>query len=329
MKKALNSARNQGSSKKVLITGVAGFVGSHLTKYLIAQNFKVVGFFHPLHSTENISSLKDKLELVACDILNYKQVEEEIAGIKPDYVFHLAAFSSPSQSLQNPRQTLENNIFGQINILDSLVKIKSNAKILIVGSADEYGNVDKKDLPVKEDHPLSPGSPYAVSKVAQDMLGYQYFLNYGLNIVRVRPSNHIGPRQAPVFVVSAFASQIAVLEKQGGGIMKVGNLESERDFTDVGDMVKAYLLALDRGKIGEVYNIGSGKVIKIGKILEIMLSQVHVKITPQKDNGLFRPTEVFYSDPTKFKKQTGWQPTIPIKTTLFDTINYEREKLKV
>lgn len=315
--------------KKALITGVAGFVGSHLTKYLISQNFKVVGFFHPKHSTENLISLKDKLELVACDILNSRQVEKEIARVKPDYVFHLAAFSSPSQSLKNPRETLENNIFGQINLLDALVKINSPAKILIVGSADEYGNVDKKDLPVKEDHPLFPGSPYAVSKVAQDILGFQYFLNYGLNIVRVRPSNHIGPRQAPIFVVSAFASQIAALEKQGGGIMKVGNLESERDFTDVGDIVRAYLLALERGKMGEVYNIGSGKVIKIGKVLEMMLSLVHVKITPKKDSGLFRPTEIFYTDPSKFKKQTGWQPAIPIAATLFDTINYEREKLKI
>ncbi len=315
--------------KKALITGVAGFVGSHLTNYLISQDFEIVGFYHPLHSTENINSLKDKLELVACDILDYKQVEKEITRIKPDYVFHLAAFSSPSQSLQNPRQTLENNIFGQLNILDALVKINSEAKILIVASADEYGNVDKKDLPVKEDHSLDPGSPYAVSKVAQDMLGYQYFLNHGLNIVRVRPSNHIGPRQAPIFVVSAFASQIATLEKQGGGIMKVGNLASERDFTDVRDIVKAYLLALDKGKMGEVYNIGSGKAIKIGAILEIMLSEAHAKIRHQKDNKLYRPTEVFYSDPTKFKKQTGWQPTIPIKTTLFDTINYEREKLRV
>lgn len=314
--------------KKALITGVAGFAGSHLSEYLISKKIKVIGFFHPDHSAENIKYLKDKLELIPCDILNASQVEKEVARTGPDYVFHLAAFSSPPASLQIPKETLENNIFGQINLLDALVKINSHAKILVIGSADEYGSVKKSDLPVDEDQPLAPGSPYAVSKVAQDMLGRQYFLESGLNIVRVRPSNHIGPRQSQAFVVPAFASQIASIEKQGTGTMKVGNLESSRDFTDVRDMVRAYLLALDRGKMGEVYNIGSGHAVKIEKILKTLLSFSKASIKIESDRGLTRSTEVFYCDFAKFKKQTGWQPAIPLQATLSDTINYERSKLE-
>ncbi|MEX2028240.1 MAG: GDP-mannose 4,6-dehydratase [Candidatus Curtissbacteria bacterium] len=312
--------------KKALVTGVAGFVGSHLSEYLISQKIKVVGFFHPDHSVENIKYIKNKLELIPCDILDAREVEKEIARIAPDYVFHLAAFSSPPASLQIPKETLENNIFGQINLLDALVKINSHAKILVVGSADEYGSVKKSDLPVGEDQPLAPGSPYAVSKVAQDLLGLQYYLSSGLNIVRVRPSNHIGPRQSQAFVVPAFASQIAALEKQGQGTIRVGNLKSSRDFTDVRDMVRAYLLALDRGQVGEVYNIGSGHAVKIEKILKLLLSFTKAQIKIESDRGLTRPTEVFYYDFSKFKKHTGWQPVVPLEVTLSDTINYERSK---
>ena len=315
--------------KKALITGVAGFAGSHLSQYLISKNIEVTGFFHPKHTTQNVDHLRGKINLIACDVLQKKDVEDKIKKIKPGYVFHLAAFSSPSQSFNNPKETLENNIFGQINLLEALVKINSKAKILIVGSADEYGEVSSDHLPIKEDTPLAPTSPYAVSKVTQDLLGYQFYLSDDLNIVRVRPFNHIGPRQAPIFVVSSFALQIANLEKLGGGIMKVGNLKSARDFTDVRDMVKAYLLALDEGKKGDVYNIGSGHAVKIGEILKMMLSLSSANIQVVEDPELLRPTEIFYCDYSKFKKRTSWQPLIPLETTLSDTINYERERLGI
>lgn len=314
--------------KKALITGIAGFVGSHLSEHLISRKIQVSGFYHPHHSTQNLLHLKNKINLIPCDILDKLQVEKGLNKINPDYIFHLAAFSSPSQSFTNPAQTLQNNIFGQLNLLESLVKSKSKAKILIVGSADEYGQVEKKNLPIKEETPLSPNSPYAVSKVVQDLLGYQFFTSYGLNIIRVRPFNHIGPRQPSMFVVPSFISQIASLEKIGGGVIKVGNLESARDFTDVRDVVRAYLLALEKGKKGEVYNIGSGKAVKIKDILEIIFSLSPAKITIEKDKKLFRPTESSYLDYSKFKKQTGWEPEIPIKTTLSDTINYERSKVR-
>ena len=316
--------------KKALITGIAGFAGSHLAEYLYSQKFTVFGFFLPNHSLFNLSHLKGKINLINCDLLDSKKIEKNVRLINPDYVFHLAAFSSPKDSFKNPKETLKNNIFGQINLLESLAKIKSNAKILIVGSADEYGQVDPEYLPINEKTPLSPISPYAVSKVAQDMLGLQFFLHHNLHIVRVRPFNHIGPRQSLSFVVPSFAAQIAALKKKGGGIIKVGNLENSRDFTDVRDMVKAYWLALEKGKAGEVYNIGSGKAVKIADILKMMIGLSKVKIIIKKDTKRIPPQDIgtIYCDYSKFKKTTGWQPQIPIIQTLSDTIEYERSKLR-
>lgn len=316
--------------KKALITGIAGFAGSHLAEYLLSQKLLVFGFFLYGHSLANLSHLKGKINLIECDLLDSKKIEKNIRLINPDYVFHLAAFSSPKDSFKNPKETLENNIFGQINLLEALTKIKSNAKILIVGSADEYGQVDPKYLPIDEFVPLYPISPYAVSKVAQDMLGLQYFLHHNLRIVRVRPFNHIGPRQSLSFVVPSFADQIAELEKKGGGVIKVGNLENSRDFTDVRDMVRAYWLALEKGKYGEVYNIGSGKAVKIADTLKMMIGLSKVKIIVKKDTKRIPPQDIkmIYCDASKFEKTTGWKPAIQLLKTLSDTIEYERRKVR-
>lgn len=315
--------------KKALVTGIAGFAGSHLTDLLLQNNFKVAGFFHPDHSIRNIENVKSEIDLIACDILNAKKAANEIAQINPEYVFHLAAFASPAQSFLEPATTLENNISGELNILEALVKLKSKARILVVGSADEYGDIDKKYLPADENTPLAPNSPYAVSKVAQDMLGLQYYLHHKLNIVRVRPFNHIGPRQSPAFVVSSFATQIAQLEKRGGGVLKVGNLDTSRDFTDVRDMVRAYLLAQELGEPGEVYNLGSGKAVKIKDILSKLLAHSKANIEVQTDKSKLRKTDIkeVSCDFSKFKKQTGWKSEIPLETTLSDTIEYERSHL--
>lgn len=328
--KALLSDRKPETSKKALITGIAGFAGSHLTEHLLEKGIKVYGFYHPDHSTENLGDVKSKIELISCDVLEAKLVKKAIGDIAPDLVFHLAAFASPAQSFKEPELTLKNNILGQLNVLSALAHIKSNARILVIGSADEYGNIDPKNLPADEGTPLAPPSPYAVSKVAQDMLGLQFYLHHKLNIVRVRPFNHIGPRQSPAFVVSAFASQIAQLEAQGGGVLKVGNLETYRDFTDVRDIVRAYLLALVKGKFGDVYNLGSGRAVKIKDLLEKLLSLAKVKIQVKTDKSLMRPTDIkaITCDFSKFKKQTDWKPKIPLSITLSDTIDYERSKLR-
>ena len=315
--------------KKALITGVAGFAGSHLSEFLLSQKISVFGFFHPDHSINNIQHLKNRIDLIACDLLDKENVRAKTALVNPDFVFHLAAFSSPADSFKNPQETLINNILSQLNLLEALLKVKSKAKILIVGSADEYGDIDQKYLPADEKTPLAPTSPYSVSKVAQDMLGLQFFLQYKLQIVRVRPFNHIGPRQSKAFVVPSFASQIAEIEKQGQGIINVGNLEAWRDFTDVRDVVRAYLLALQKGVVGDVYNIGSGKAIKIADILKTLISLSKAKIKVKPDKSLFRPIDLkkIYCNFFKFQAQTGWKPKIPLLKTLSDTIEYERKKL--
>ena len=184
-------------------------------------------------------------------------------------------------------------------------------------------------MPIRESTPLAPLSPYAVSKVAQDLLGYQFFLNHGLQVIRVRPFNHIGPGQSTIFVVPAFASQIARLEKRGRGQIKVGNLQSFRDFTDVRDIVRAYFTVLEKGEAGEVYNVGSGIAYKIADILKKLTSLSKIRVDMVVDKRLFRPTgvEKIYCDFSKLQKATGWKPQIPIETSLFDTIEYERKKL--
>ena len=315
--------------KRALITGIGGFVGNHLTNYLLAQEVKVEGFIHPKHKIQE--SLAQGVKLKVCDLLDKKKVASAVNSTNYDYVFHLAAFSSPAASFTSPQQTLKNNIFCQLNLLEALAGVKSAAKILIVGSSEEYGNIDSKYLPVNENAPLAPVSPYAVSKVAQDMLGYQFFLNKNLNIVRVRPFNHIGPCQSHAFVVSSFASKIAELEKKGGGTMRVGNLATFRDFTDVRDIVRAYFLALVKGELGEVYNIGSGKAYKIADILKKLISFSKSEIKVVVDKKLFRRAEIekIYCDFSKFHRTTGWQTRIPIDASLFDTIEYERRKLEI
>ena len=313
--------------KKALITGIGGFVGGYLTPHLLAKKIEVAGFVHPKHAKSTLNFQKNKIKIAKCDLLDKKQLFLNLKNDKYDYIFHLAAFSSPAESFKNATQTLKNNIFSELNLLETLTKLRSKARILIVGSSEEYGNVKSSDLPVKEEIPLAPVSPYAVSKVAQDLLGYQFYLHHSLKIVRVRPFNHIGPGQSTNFVVPNFASQIAKLEKKGGDQIKVGNLNSWRDFTDVRDIVVAYLLALEKGQMGDVYNIGSGKMRKIDDILDRLISFSKVKIKIIRDKKLFRQSEIkkIYCDYSKFKKQTGWMPKIDITKSLLDTIEYERK----
>lgn len=317
--------------KRALITGIAGFAGSHLADLLLQKGFEVYGYYLSSYYLTNLDHIRTKIELLPVDTLDSGQVSTTISRINPDYVFHLAASSSPAQSFKDPVGTLQNNIFGEINILDALVRIRSKARILIIGSAEEYGLVEKKYFPLDEEAPLKPASPYAVSKVAQDFLGYQYFLHEKLHIVRVRPFNHIGPRQSKAFVVPAFAAQIAEIEKKGEGVIEVGNLNSLRDFTDVRDMVNAYLLALLAGKPGEVYNIGSGKLVKISELLKTLISFSDAKIKVKIDKTRCAPVEIksISCNNLKFKEATGWEPKIPLKTTLFDTMKYEREQAQI
>lgn len=315
--------------KKVLITGSSGFVGEHLIKYLLnSGESEIYGTYLGDSSINKLKEIKDKINLEKIDLTDKNATLELIKKIKPDEIYHLAAFTSPALSFDNPQEVISNNTAVQINILEALKKQEMiAAKILIVSSGDVYGKVKEEDLPIDEDTPFNPSNPYAVSKLTQDFLGLQYFLAHRLSVARVRPFNHIGPGQSPNFVVSAFSKKIADIEKGNmEPVLKVGNLESRRDFTSVYDVVRAYNLVLEKGKLGDVYNIGSGKSYKIGDILEILLSFSKQKIKIEVDKSLFRPIDEkdLICDYSKLNKLTGWEPEVSIEETLQETLDYWR-----
>jgi GDP-4-dehydro-6-deoxy-D-mannose reductase len=315
--------------KKVLITGITGFAGSYLAEHLLSVgNYNVSGTYLFEKSLSNVEKVKNKLNLIKADLSEEKSIFKIIEDVRPDVIFHLAALTSPANSFKNPTETLNNNISLQVNLLEAVRKFSLlNTKILITSSADVYGRVAKENLPIDEETPLIPTNPYSVSKIAQDFLGLSYFLAYKLKIIRVRPFNHVGPRQSPNFVVSAFAKQIAEIEKnKQEPILSVGNLEAKRDFTDVRDMVKAYVLAIEKGVGGEVYNIGSGVSYKIADILNKLVSLSSSKIEIRMDKARLRPSDdpELICDNSKFSKLTSWQPQISLEKTLKDTLDYWR-----
>ena len=317
---------------KVLITGIAGFVGSHFCDYFLTQKgVKIYGIERPGCSTANIDHIKDKLAFYSeCDIKDAESIKGVLKKIKPDFIIHLAAQASPSFSWQTPVPTIETNVIGQINLFESARNLKINPKIIVAGSCEQYGLVKKSEIPIKETHDLRPLNTYAVSKVAQDFLGYQYYKSYGLNVIRTRPFHHTGPRRPEHFVCSSFAKQIALIEKKKQQpVISVGNLNAIRDFTDVRDMVRAYWLIMQKGIVGEVYNICSGQGHSIRSILEILLSMSEMKVKIKADKNRMRPNDVpvFIGDCLKMRRITGWRPEIPFKDTLRDLLDYWRAKV--
>jgi len=315
--------------KKILITGVTGFVGKHLASHLLTQkSYEVVGTYRNEAHLSSLGDLQDQIQLKQLNLHDTDEVESVILSTKPDYICHLAAQASAFESYKSPVDTLTNNIVSEFAVLDVLRKHEmKNTRVLIVSTGEVYGVVTPSDLPVDEETPLRPASPYAVSKIAQDYLGLQYFYAYNLDIVRVRPYNHIGPGQKEGYVVADFAKQVAEIEKgHKEPVISVGNLDAKRDFTDVRDIVTAYRLALEKGVSGDVYNIGSGKSHKVSEILEMLLALSTKEITVEVDKSKFRPIDVreIVCDFDKFHGLTGWKPTIPLEQTLQDILDYWR-----
>ncbi|HEX7588971.1 MAG TPA: GDP-mannose 4,6-dehydratase [Anaerolineae bacterium] len=314
---------------RTLITGLNGFAGSHLADFLLTQE-DVQIFGGVFGSLENLLHLEGRITFVEGDLRDLAVAQALLAKTQPDRIYHLAGQAFPPLSWQDPWGTIEVNLRAEVNLLHAAAEAHSNARILVIGSFEEYGRVNPHELPVDENAPLRPDSPYGVSKIGQDFLGLQYFLSYHLHVVRVRPSNHIGPRQSEQFVTSNFAKQIAEIEAGARApVLYVGNLTAQRDFTDVHDMMRAYHLALERGAAGEVYNIGSGRAWSIQQVLDLMLQQSRAAIRVEEDPARLRPsdTPVMYCDASKFRAQTGWQPTIPLEQSLRDILDYWRERI--
>jgi GDP-4-dehydro-6-deoxy-D-mannose reductase len=316
---------------KVLITGITGFAGSHLAEFCLARpEVEVVGTYRWRSRRENIEHLKD-LELIETDLLDAASVHKTLARTKPDFIFHLAAQSFVPTSWSAPTATINTNVGSQVNLFEAMIALGlTETRFLVVGSSEEYGLVLPGETPITEDNPLRPLSPYGVSKVAQDLLGFQYFRSYGLRTIRTRAFNHGGPRRGEVLLPSDFAKQIAEIEKGlRPPVVEVGTLDSIRDFTDVRDIVRAYWLALEKGEPGEVYNIGSGNDPTMQTILDSLLSLSDSKIQVKVVESKIRPSDVkvLISDSTKFRSATGWEPQIPLETMLADTLDYWRERV--
>jgi GDP-4-dehydro-6-deoxy-D-mannose reductase len=315
---------------RLLITGITGFVGSHMAEYALAHGAEVFGSSRWRSRTENIEHLRSQIKLIECDLRDLAAVRSLLETVEPTHVVHLAAQSFVGASWRMPAETLSTNVISQVNLLEGIRRLEPAPRFLVVGTSEEYGLVHPDELPIRETNPFRPLSPYAVSKVAQDVMGYQYFMSYGLPIIRARAFNHEGPRRGEVFVTSNFAKQVAEIEAGlREPMMSVGALTPRRDFSDVRDIVRGYWLLLERGEPGEVYNLCSGRSWAIQQVLEFLLDQSRVKsIAVETDPARLRPSDVMIleGDPSKIRKATGWEVEIPFERTLKDLLAYWRQR---
>jgi GDP-mannose 4,6-dehydratase len=320
---------------KALITGITGFVGSHLAEYILEHHPKVEvsGLVRWRSPKQNIEAIMDRIVLHQGNLQDFPSLKSILAEHKPDVIFHLAAQSYVDFSFIAPIDTLQTNVVGTGNLLEVVKQLKQSAGydpvIHICSSSEVYGQVKKDEIPITEDNPLRPASPYAVSKVGEDMLALQYWLSWKIRTIRTRMFTHTGPRRGEVFVVSNFAKQIAAMEAGlAEPLVKVGNLDSVRTFSDVRDAVRAYWLIVEKCEPGEVYNIGGTETMTIRQMLDKLLAMSTRKdIQVQVDPARLRPSDVTLQVPCvdRFHKATGWKPQIEFDKTLKDTLDYWRQ----
>ncbi len=317
---------------RILITGITGFAGSHLADFVLKEfpEVEVFGMVRWRSRMDNVQHILDDIQLCEGDLKDMVSLKKVLGDVQPERIFHLAAQSFVPTSWLCPAETFSINSIGQINLFEAVLDLGLKPRIQIAGSSEEYGLVSPDEVPMSEANPLRPLSPYAVSKVGQDMLGYQYFRSYGMHIVRTRGFNHTGPRRGDVFICSNFAKQIVEIEKNlREPVIYVGNMEAKRDFTDVRDTVRAYWLSLEKGEAGEVYNIGTGTAFSIKEVLDMLLEKSTVDVKVEVDPKRLRPSDVqiLLSDSSKFRQQTGWAPQIPFQQSLQDLLDYWRERV--
>jgi len=318
---------------KVLITGITGMVGSHLAEYFLSSfpEIEVHGLVRWRSPLRNIQKILPRVRLHQGDLRDLNSLVVLLREVRPDRIHHLAAQSYVDMSFIAPADTLNSNIIGTVNLMDAVRIVGISPRIHICSSSEVYGQVLPDEVPIKESTPLRPASPYAVSKVGEDMIAFQYGLSYRLDLVRTRMFTHTGPRRGDVFAESSFARQIAEIElNRQNGPVQVGNLDSVRTLADVRDAVRAYKLLLDKCPGGEVYNIGGNETMTVGDILKTLKSLARVPIEHVVDPARLRPSDVTLQipDTSKFHSATGWQPQIPARQTLSDLLDYQRDSVR-
>ncbi|MEC2346212.1 GDP-mannose 4,6-dehydratase [Paenibacillus barengoltzii] len=308
---------------KALITGVTGFVGSYLCRKLLDVGYEVVGL------ARSIESDIDDIKMISCDVTDEPLLRNVLMTEKPDQIYHLAGSAFVPISIKEPRQTYNTIVNGTLSLYEALRGLDIAPKVLFVGSAAVYG--EGSGVPFKESDLMKPVNPYAGAKACADLISEQYINNYQMNIVRVRPFNHTGPRQSPVFVCSSFAKQLAEIESGVRSELIVGNLNVKRDFLDVRDVVEAYFMLMEKGVSGEVYNVSSQQAVSVSHLLDLLtqhskVKSLEIKIDPNKlrDNE----TPVKLGDSSKIREELGWEPAYKIEQTMSDLLDYWRVSIR-
>jgi GDP-4-dehydro-6-deoxy-D-mannose reductase len=315
------------SSRKALITGITGFVGSHLAESLLADGVAVVGLARSPQWAAGAEHLDDKVRVYVVELTDGDGLRRVFHDDRPDDVYHLAGLASVPVSLRDPRQAWEANFLGSQNVYRALERETPRSRLLSVSSGTVYGKPPSSQGPIHEGTPFDPATPYSQSKLAADLLGLQLARERGLNIFVARSFNHIGPRQAGEFAVADFARQIVECERSDQPVLRCGNLDVERDFLDVRDVVKAYRALMEQAEPGQAYNLASTKTHKLRTLVDLMIEQTGKRFSLLQEPSRFRSDDpdVIRVDTTKIRERTGWRPSIPLETTLRDVIAYCRE----
>ena len=319
--------------KKIIITGISGSGGSYLAEYVVKNNPEVqvhgISRWHSATANRNLESISDSVKVHECDLNDLSSIIRVLKKVKPDGIFHLASHANVRASFITPLAVLGNNIIGTANLFEAIRLTGIDPLIQLCSTSEVYGQVDPKNVPIKEDCPFNPASPYAVSKVTQDLLGYSYYVSYGMKIIRTRMFAYLNPRRADLFATS-FAIQVAKIELGLQKELLHGNLDSVRTIIDVRDAMESYWVALTKGKIGDVYNIGGSTTIKVGEFLDILKKKAKCKIQSRVDPNLLRPADVTLQIPdvSKFQKVTGWKPKYPFDESVEFILNYCRKAVR-
>ena len=313
---------------RALIAGANGFVGAHLARLLASE--PGLELFGSVYSPGAVSFGISDERTFTCDVLDLQAVMDMIGQVRPDRIFNLAGQADVARSWEDPACTIEVNLLGPLHLVQAILKLVPRCRLLLVGSANVYGRVSEADCPIAEDAPLAPASPYAVSKAAQELLAAQYHMSHDLQVVGVRPFNHIGPGQSEHFIVGRLAKSIAEIEAGlAPPVLRIGDLTAKRDFTDVRDVARAYVLLMERGVPGEIYNVASGRAVQIKALVEMALSLAKVKIELKADSARARPLDLplLVGDSSRLTRATGWRPTIPLERSLADAIDHARAQV--